>query len=100
MNNMKQLGYLLLLFLVLGATSCNSEKQKMEVVKDCTGVYLRSKSGLDYKVCNESMLDNYAAGTKLKVTYDLMEECFGLLEPPTCSDSHLTEGVIEITKIY
>lgn len=90
----------LLLGSVLLVESCDKSKVRMEVVKDCTGTYLRAKSGLDYKVCNYTLLDSYADGTKIKVSYDNLSECFGLLEPSSCETAHVSEGVIEITKIY
>lgn len=80
--------------------SCDKSKVKMEVVKDCTGVYLRDKSGRDYKVCNEELLSSYSTGTKIRVSYDNLNECFGLIEDPSCSDEHLFEGNIEVTNIY
>jgi hypothetical protein len=72
----------------------------MEVVKDCTGVYLQARDGRDYKVCNDEILDNIAAGTKIKVSFDNLEQCFGLIDPVTCMMEHPYEGVIEITEIY
>jgi hypothetical protein len=72
----------------------------MEVVKDCSTIYLRDKSGQDYKVCNDELLDSYAAGTKIKVSYDNLEQCFGLIENETCESTHLISGVIEVTKIH
>ena len=67
--------------------SCDKTKVKMTVVKDCTGVYLRDNSR-DYFVCNDEILDSYSAGDKIKVTYDDLEECFGILEPVTCEMAH------------
>lgn len=80
-------------------TSCDKTKVKMEVVKDCTGVYLRDKSGKDYKVCNEFMLDKHSTGTKIQVRFDNLNECFGLIEEPQCTESHDFEGLIEVTEI-
>jgi hypothetical protein len=79
---------------------CDKEKQRMEVIKDCTGVYLRTKGGQDYKVCNDELLENITGGTKIKVTFDNLDECFGILEPPTCSETHTFEGKIEVTEIF
>jgi hypothetical protein len=79
---------------------CDKEKERMEVIKDCTGVYLRAKNGQDFKVCNDELLDNVNGGTKIKVTYDNLDECFGILEPPTCSETHTFEGKIEITEVF
>ena len=79
--------------------SCDKTKVKMTVVKDCTGVYLRDNSR-DYFVCNDEILDSYSAGDKIKVTYDDLEECFGILEPVTCEMAHIYDGKIEITEIH
>lgn len=79
--------------------SCDKTKVKMTVVKDCTGVYLRDNSR-DYFVCNDDILDSYSAGDKIKVTYDDLEECFGILEPVTCEMAHIYDGKIEITEIH
>lgn len=80
-------------------TACNKEIVKVEILKDCTGSYIRLKNGQDLKVCNSESLDPYATGTKLKVSYDKLEQCFGLVEEPICEMAHSFEGVIEITKI-
>ena len=80
-------------------TACNKEIVKVEVIKDCTGSYIRLKSGQDLKVCNAESLDAYSTGSKIKVSYDTQEQCFGLIEEPTCELAHSFEGVIEITKI-
>lgn len=99
---MKQIFAVLLLIVLVapGLSSCDKNKLRMEVVKDCTGVYLRNKAGQDFKVCNESMLDAYVTGSKIKVYVDNLDECFGLLEDPNCTDTHVYEGKIEVTKIF
>ena len=88
------------LSIVFISFGCDKEKERMEVIKDCTGVYLRAKNGQDFKVCNDELLDNVYGGTKIKVTYDNLDECFGILEPPTCSETHTFEGKIEITEVF
>lgn len=93
--------YLMVCFGVLWlSSSCDKTKLRMEVVKDCTGVYLRNKSGIDYKVCNDELLDGYGNGRKIKVRLDNLNECFGLIEPSPCSDPHVFEGNVEILEIY
>lgn len=86
--------------LVTISFGCDKEKQRMEVIKDCTGVYLRSNNGQDFKVCNDELLENINGGTKIKVTFDNLDECFGILEPPACTETHTFEGKIEITEIF
>lgn len=96
---MKSIIVILVLILTSGAmSSCGKYGNKMEIVKDCTGIYLQ-KDKLDYKVCNEEILDGYSAGEKIKVDYDLLTECFGLIEEPACLLFHPFESNIEITKI-
>jgi hypothetical protein len=80
--------------------SCNKERVRMEVVKNCHGVFLRDKGGKDFKVCNEEILNSYATGTKVRVTFDNLEECFGLIEVPSCPDEFVFEGKIEVTEIF
>ena len=72
----------------------------MEVIKNCHGVFLRDRAGKDFKVCNEDLLNSYATGTKIKVTFDNLDECFGLIEEPTCPDEFVFEGKIEVTEIF
>lgn len=78
--------------------ACSKWSKKMEVVRDCTGVYLK-KDTKEYKVCNESKLDGIATGEKIKVDYDVLTECFGLITPPTCASSHSYENLIEVIRI-
>ncbi len=89
-----------ILSIVFISYGCDKEKERMEVIKDCTGVYLRAKNGQDFKVCNDELLDNVNGGTKIKVTYDNLDECFGILEPPICSETNTFEGKIEITEVF
>ena len=88
------------LALIFVASSCDKSKQKMTVIKDCTGVYLRASNGQDFLVCNDELLDNINGGTKIKVSYDNLNECFGLIEPITCTETHTYQGKIEILEIF
>ena len=71
----------------------------MTIVRDCTGVYLRPKTGLDLYVCNSERVEQYTTGTKVKVRYDKLEECFGLLETPTCQMERQFDSKVEITHV-
>ncbi len=84
--------------LLFVAGSCSKWTKKMEVVRDCTGVYLK-KDSKDFKVCNESKLDAYETGTKITVDYDVLAECFGLIEQPVCLMYHEYESRIEVVRI-
>ena len=87
-------------FLFIITVSCDKSKHRMTVVKDCTGVYLRQKSGQDFKVCNDHLLDDIADGEKISVSYENLEECFGIIESAACFLEHIYEGKIEITEIH
>lgn len=90
--------FLLLIVLTLVLSSCSKWSKKMEVIRDCTGLYLK-KDTKEYKVCNESKLESIATGEKIKVDYDVLSECFGLIEPPTCTEFHNFENLIEVVRI-
>ena len=96
---MRNIRVLLMLTIVLAiGSSCSKLSKKMEVVRDCTGVYLK-KDKKEYKVCNESKIENIATGEKIKVDYDVLSECFGLIEQPTCMLYHEYESLIEVVRI-
>ena len=71
----------------------------MTVIKDCTGVYLRSKDGAEYLVCNNSTLNAYGNGDEIKVEIETVNECYGLQEPVTCTTVHPNQGKVEVVKI-
>lgn len=70
----------------------------MKIVRDCTGTYLQ-KDNKDYLVCNDEILASFEDGDKVKVEYDLLTDCFGLIEEPVCLMIHPYESLIEITEI-
>ncbi len=90
--------FLNLLIVSIGLSSCNKDVYKMEVVRDCTGVYLR-ENGTDHYVCNSSVLSSFATGDKIKVQYDVLVECFGLIESSVCMLYHEYQDKIEVTSI-
>ena len=71
----------------------------MEVVKDCTGVYLR-ENGIDHLVCNKELLSDYESGEQVKITFENVNECYGLQDEVTCMMAHAYQDKIEIKKIY
>ena len=95
---MKNTFFLFLTVFLFTTVSCDKKTQKMEIVRDCTGTYLK-KDGKDHYVCNESILSSYSAGDKIKVQYDILTECFGLIDSPVCLLFHEYEDKIEITKV-
>ena len=97
MNSILRISLLMVVLSVL--SSCDKSKIRMTIIKDCTGIYLRNNSR-DYYVCNDELLENHTAGDKVKVSYNELEECFGVLEPVTCEMVHLYNGKIEITELF
>jgi hypothetical protein len=97
MNSILKVSILIIVSSIL--SSCDKSKIRMTVIKDCTGTYLRNNSR-DYYVCNDDLLESYSAGDKVRVSYDELEECFGVLEPVTCEMVHLYNGKIELTELF
>ena len=94
--------FVLILITTIGINlifSCEKSKIKMTVIKDCTGIYLR-KNAQDYYVCNDDVIESYSSGEKIKVSYELLEQCFGILEPVSCEMDHPYESKIEVTNIF
>ncbi len=97
MNKLLQIGAVLSITFFLSA--CDKTKVKMEVIKDCTGVYLRS-NGVDHMVCNKDMLTDFESGTKIKVSFEKVGECYGLQDEVVCMMYHEYQDKIEVTKVY
>lgn len=78
--------------------SCQKSEKNMEVIKDCTGSYLRD-NGKDYKVCNIEMLENYESGQDVTVAYAHLSSCEALDTVIVCELYHPYEGWIKIKEI-
>lgn len=85
--------------MLLATSACDKTYKEMTVVKDCSGVYLRSEEGADYFVCNDDKLDSYNSGDAIKVETESVNECYGLLEEVTCTDPHPFKGKVEVVQI-
>ncbi len=100
---MKKSALLLMVFVIVTlftAFSCTKENfNKVMVVKDCTGNYLKV-NGKDYRVCNIEQLDGYANGDTIHAKYKALKECSGTaVEVPVCMMYHPYEGWIQIIQI-
>lgn len=86
----------LLLFLF----SCEKEHtEKVKVIKDCTGSYLRFENK-DYHICNPEKAESFADGTVVTATFKEIKNCTGSAKDAiVCMMLHKNEGWIEIEKI-
>ena len=93
---MKNLLFILIMLLV----SCKkNDCVKAELVKDCTGVYLRIDSK-DYQVCNLEKVSAFNNGAKISVSYKKISECKGTAsDQVVCLMYHANEGWVEVLKI-
>ena len=76
--------------------SCKmSNLKNAEVVKDCTGSYLKI-DGQDFFVCNAEKLNDFKDGEEVQVTVNMSEECnlTGI-----CLLYHPNSGYVEVTNI-
>lgn len=81
----------------LMASSCGTSKGvEVEVIKDCTGVYVRSNNE-DFFVCNKSVLAENEPGSKVivKMEEDQAENCEGK-DDIVCMMYHEHKGVVRI----
>lgn len=96
---MKYLITILFLSVALSVFACGKKKlTKVEVVKDCTGSYLRT-AGKDYLVCNESKLANFQSGATVNASYKSVTNCKEHENKIVCMMFHEHAGIIEITAI-
>lgn len=85
---------------VCTAASCKKQDlEKMTVVKDCTGTYLKYE-GKDYHVCNLQKLESYADGDLVNANFIQIKECNGSANDEiVCYMLHPNEGWIEVQRI-
>ncbi len=89
---------------LIGVTSCKKHESGChcaatymggaEVIKDCTGTYLRYQQK-DYLVCNKNMLNAYGSGTWLNVGFNKTNNCQTLPET-VCAMYHENEGTVNL----
>jgi hypothetical protein len=66
----------------------------MQVIKDCTGSYLRYQSK-DYKVCNTSAVAAYKNGDMVNASFNKISSC-NSLPGYICQMYHQNEGFITV----
>lgn len=97
---MKNILYLLASGLILMASSCSKfNADKMIVIRDCTGTYLRM-DGKDYRVCNLEKVTAFADGAEVDASFKRLGECNGSANDQiVCMMYHEHEGWIEVKQI-
>jgi len=80
--------------------SCEKERtEKVTVIKDCTGSYLRF-DGKDYLICNREKAEPFSDGTIVTATFKAIKNCTGSAKDAiVCMMYHQNEGWIEVEKI-
>lgn len=90
--------FLLISLSTLVIAACGTKSNtEMEVIRDCTGTYLRNNDK-DYHVCNVTTLEDKSEGEMVVVSYTHLEQC---TEGPdiVCELYHKNEGWIEVTAV-
>ncbi len=91
----KSVTFLAVFFLLL-VFSCKKVKQeKMTVIRDCTGTYLRF-DGKDYHVCNLEKLETFPDNAAVTASFRKVDSC---TDNAACLMFHENEGWVEITDI-
>lgn len=83
--------------IILALLGCGKNKNSAEVIRDCTGVYLRIDHQ-DYKVCNTESLESYSDGAKVKATYKKVNSCANDTNV-VCMMYHAYVNEIEVSKV-
>jgi hypothetical protein len=72
---MKKLMSILGIGIILLSASCSKEKDaSAQVIRDCTGTYLRLDDK-DYLVCNKEELDGFDNGSEVIATFKKVKSC-------------------------
>jgi hypothetical protein len=96
---MKKIFLVLIVFVILVTSACKKEKNTAQVVRDCTGTYLRIDNK-DYQVCNLEKVEMIADDELVTATFIKINKCNGSANGiPVCKLLHANEGWIEIVKI-
>jgi hypothetical protein len=97
---MKKLTYAFTFFFLLTFFACEKgANDKMTILIDCTGTYLR-QDGKDYHVCNIEKMAGFSDGETVTATFMRVEKCNLISSDSiTCDLLHVNEGWIEVEKI-
>lgn len=91
---------LLIVFLQIGCTTTSKiNGETAEVVRDCTGTYLRTAEKKDYLVCNAVMIEKFAFGSKISAVWQKTDSCPDLDGKVVCMMYHENEGKIRINRV-
>lgn len=78
-------------------SGCSKKHADAEVVKDCTGTYLRIGKK-DFLVCNYDLLSTFKIGEMIEVDFHKESDCTSF--PFSCELYHPYETTVIIDKIY
>jgi hypothetical protein len=91
----KSVTLLAAIFLLL-VFSCKKVKQeKMTIIRDCSGTYLRFE-GKDYHVCNFEKLETFPDNAAVTASFKKVDNCTDMA---VCLLFHENEGWVEVTDI-
>lgn len=99
---MKKKIFVLILFIFVVFVACekNLSNEKVTIVRDCTGTYIRYQEK-DYQVCNINIISQYADGQVIKATFNKINSCNNsdITGAVICMMYHENSGWVEITSI-
>lgn len=96
---MKKINLLLGILILLAVSCAKIDKREAEVVKNCTGVYLRYDKK-SYAVCNEEMLSDYNAGDRVTAKFKHIDTCNrDMSHNLKCFLLYESHGTIKVLKI-
>lgn len=73
-----------------------SGKNNAQIVRNCTGIYLRM-DGKEYRVCNSEKVSKYPNGVSITVNYKHIKKCNS--DDIVCTMAYPNDGDIKVLKI-
>lgn len=93
---MNKLFYVSLFISSLLLLGCSKDVERVTIQRDCSGTYAEFKNGTKHLICNEQIVETITDGTKIRIKFETMTQCFGLVE---CDLYYKKDGYIEITEV-
>ncbi|MFN3021053.1 hypothetical protein ACK1KB_08715 [Chryseobacterium sp. TY3] len=79
------------------ASQLSNSSETGNIVRDCTGTYIRIAGKGDFLVCNDTLIKDKKDGEKLNVNYEMTKDCNERDGIVTCMMYHEHKGLIRIT---
>lgn len=97
---MKKIFLISITIFLLTMIGCKKEfNDRVTVIRDCTGTYLRL-DGKDYKICNYEIVASFENNETITATFKMNKNSYCEAQHrTTCAMFHENEGWIDVSKV-